>query len=353
MNTKDIKYSKFALCNEMLETVEIVRNFDQRVSYEYLPFIRKKKKIFITGEGSSRIFPAKHLRYQLLKHPVDYTVDIDGGTQALEYNLNDYVVFGISNSGKTKELVNLFRELKIKNHDAFFGITATPDSPITNLSNNYKILSCGKENAVAATKSVVEEALYLESLYYNLLNLPILNLNELSEHISTALQSNIDSKIIETISKAPVIYFAGRNDGVAEELTLKTNEITRKKSVFLEGTYALHGIEEVMNKNEVMIVIEPFEQEEQKFFDVLVSGAGINVIAIASRETMFPTFRIPNGGAFRNYIELAAGWNILTEVGISIGIDLDTPVRARKIGNEGDINYKPDISGNFTLYKAI
>jgi glucosamine--fructose-6-phosphate aminotransferase (isomerizing) len=30
------------------------------------------------------------------------------------------------------------------------------------------------------------------------------------------------------IANAGTIYFAGRNDGVAEELTLKTNEITRK-----------------------------------------------------------------------------------------------------------------------------
>jgi len=34
------------------------------------------------------------------------------------------------------------------------------------------------------------------------------------------------------------------NNGVAEELALKTNEITRKKSAFLEGTFAVHGIEE-------------------------------------------------------------------------------------------------------------
>jgi glucosamine--fructose-6-phosphate aminotransferase (isomerizing) len=99
----------------------------------------------------------------------------------------------------------------------------------------------------------------------------------------------------------------------------------------------LHGIEEVMNKNEVMIVIEPFEQEEQKFLEVLVKGAGINVVAIASRDTIFPTFIIPNGGEFRNYVELAAGWNILTETGINMGIDLDKPIRARKIGNEGNL----------------
>ena len=58
------------------------------------------------------------------------------------------------------------------------------------------------------------------------------------------------------------------------------------------------------------------------------------VIAIASRETSFPTIRIPDGGQYKDYVELAAGWNLLVEIGIALGIDLDKPVRARKVGNE-------------------
>ena len=60
----------------------------------------------------------------------------------------------------------------------------------------------------------------------------------------------------------------GYNDGVAEELTLKTNEITGKKSDFLEGTYVVHGIEEVMDKNDIVFVIDPMEEEIEKFQDV-------------------------------------------------------------------------------------
>ncbi len=50
-----------------------------------------------------------------------------------------------------------------------------------------------------------------------------------------------------------MIYFAGRNNGVAEELTLKTNEITHKKSDYLEGTFSVHGIEETMRPEEVVV----------------------------------------------------------------------------------------------------
>ena len=83
-------------------------------------------------------------------------------------------------------------------------------------------------------------------------------LKDLAEKTEQALTLKIDPAITEIIRKASIIYFAGRNNGVAEELALKTNEITRKKSAFLEGTFAVHGIEEVMDKSEVLIWIEPF-----------------------------------------------------------------------------------------------
>ena len=131
-----------------------------------------------------------------------------------------------------------------------------------------------------------------------------------------------------------MIYFAGRNNGVAEELTLKTNEITHKKSDYLEGTYAVHGIEEVMDPDEVVIVIDPFPAEMEKFKEVLVDGVGMKVIAVASQETLFPTIRIPRLEGYETVLQLLAGWNILVHVGVALGINLDKAQRARKIGNE-------------------
>ncbi|MBN1406994.1 MAG: hypothetical protein JW956_04360, partial [Calditrichaceae bacterium] len=134
--------------------------------------------------------------------------------------------------------------------------------------------------------------------------------------------------------KAPTIYFAGYNDGVAEELTLKTNEITRKKSDYLEGTYAVHGIEEVMDANDIVFVVDPIDEEIEKFQEVLVDGVGLKVVAISTKETPFNTIKVPNAGAMNPYIFLSAGWNLLVEIGLAAGIDLDKPERARKVGNE-------------------
>ena len=121
---------------------------------------------------------------------------------------------------------------------------------------------------------------------------------------------------------------------MAEELTLKTNEITRKPADYLEGTYAVHGIEEVMEPDDVVIWVDPYPGSEEKFQTVLVDNIGLSVIAIASRPTRFPTITIPDAGDLSPFVQMAAGWNLLVDVGLALDIDVDKPVRARKVGNE-------------------
>jgi glucosamine--fructose-6-phosphate aminotransferase (isomerizing) len=149
-----------------------------------------------------------------------------------------------------------------------------------------------------------------------------------------AMEKPIDEKIVDRLSNASMLYWAGRNTGCAEELTLKSNEITRKKSDYLEGTYAVHGIEEVMSATDAVLLVSPFESEEAKFSQVLEKGVGLSVFAITDRKSQFPTLSVPSYPEFQPYIELAAGWNVLIEIGIKLGINLDKTERARKVGNE-------------------
>jgi glucosamine--fructose-6-phosphate aminotransferase (isomerizing) len=294
----------------------------------------KFKGLFLTGEGSSRIFPAKRAIYASHKIGLTLSLVTEGCTQAEEYNLKDYSVFAASNSGQTKEVVRLTTLLKKQKHNAIFGLTANQKTKLEEIASATHVLICGKENAVAATKSVIEQGLFYDSLLRIIRGEKMEGLKELAEKTEEALTLKIDPAIIEIIKKAGTIYFAGRNNGVAEELALKANEITRKKSVFLEGTFAVHGIEEVMDKREVLIWIEPFACEMQKFNECLVKGVGMNIIAVSTEKSIFPTIVIPDGGQYAEYVQLAAGWNILVETGISLRIDLDKPTRARKVGNE-------------------
>ena len=333
MNLKENKYSQYALVREMLETVEIIRNFKTKNTSTVTKVLKETGKLFLTGEGSSRIFPAKNAINVAQKNALPITIYTEGSRQAAELDLSDFVIFGASNSGKTKEIISLIQS---RASAAKYALTAFQDTLLGKVCDDEFILNCGKENAVAATKSVIEQALFYQKLLYSLMGKEISTetLNTLADLSKQVLEMEIDPDITAKIKNAPIIYFAGRNVGAAEEATLKTNEITRKKSAYLEGTYAVHGIEEVMEAGETVILVDPYPEEEEKFKEVLVDGVGMNVIAISSRNTIFPTIQIPTLDGFDNYLQLQACWNVLIEVGISAGVNLDKPERARKVGNE-------------------
>jgi glucosamine--fructose-6-phosphate aminotransferase (isomerizing) len=333
MNLQDNKYNQFFLIREMLETGEIVKRLDLKKILSYEKEV-KKKRVFFTGEGSSRIFPAKKTIYEARKKGYKEDFYTDCATQALEYNLLDSTVFVASNSGKTKEDLELIRKLKRQNHDNIISIVANAGTPIMNEAHISYLLTCGKEKAVPATKSVVEQALFYDLLFRKLNNTGLPDFNQLGDLIIQVLQMPIPEEITQALIKAKIIYFAGRNNGVAEELTLKANEIARRKSDFLEGTYLFHGIEEVMSTDEVVVIVDPFKDEEEKYKNVLIQGIGLKVVAISTRKTIFPTIIISEYGDFTNYLEITAGWNLLVEVGINMGIDMDKTVRARKVGHK-------------------
>jgi len=337
MDKNKPKYKKFKLVREMLEVPGIIKNFHTKELKKPIQSLKKTGKLFLTGEGSSRIFPAKNAVYLALKNNIPLTVHTEGSRQAAELSLKGYTLFGASNSGKTKEVIALFKNKKAHSR---FALTENNSSPLERLSDDIFILNCGKEKAVSASKSVIEEALFYHNLLleYSGKRISKSALNELSTKTAKILNINIDNDIISKITKSPILYFAGRNNGVAEEAVLKTSEILRKKSIYLEGTYAVHGVEEVMKKKETIIVVDPFKEEEEKFKECL-TDAGLDVIAISSRKTIFPTIRIPPMPNYDGYLQLFACWNFLIEAGIKLGINLDKPIRARKIGNE-DVTIK-------------
>jgi len=336
MNLTNPQFNCFALVREMLETPSIIGGFDFQNSRDAAQVIKDTGKLLLTGEGSSRIFPAKNMLYEILRMGVPLAAFTEGARQAHEYDLSQFAVFGASNSGKTKELISLFTQLGEQGHAKRFGLTANSPCVLETVTARSYTLNCGKEDAVAATKSVVEQALFYRSLLgpWEKDSPMSANRQEAGQKAREVLEADLSPELVEKLAQAPMIYFAGRNNGVTEELTLKTNEITHKKSDYLEGTYAVHGVEEVMRPEEVVVVMDPFPDEIEKFKATLVDGVGMTVIAVAEEETALPTIRIPRVKGYEAVLQLLAGWNILVHVGVALGINLDKAERARKIGNE-------------------
>lgn len=335
MNLKEKKYSEYALVREMMGTVPTVEKFDPSSADFVADSLRRTGRIMFSGEGSSRIMPAKNARCRALRWGLSADVQLEGSRQAALYDLSGYTVLVDSNSGRTKEALALATQLKASGHKEFFSLSANPDTPIEKACVRGHVLGCGWEEAVAATKSVVEQGLFCESIIWNLAGKDMkAALSGLPVKLETALTLPIPSEVVEWAKGASTIYFCGYNDGVAEELTLKTNEITRRKSDWLEGTYAVHGIEEVMQEGDIVFLVNPIESEYDKFLSVL-DGAGVHTVAIDTKKTPFEkTIIVPDGGEMQPYVYLCAGWNVLVEIAVSDGINLDKPQRARKVGNE-------------------
>ena len=248
-------YSQFHLVQDMLAAAEVIRNYDPAVVKATAAEIAATGRLLLTGEGSSRLFPAKSAILQARQKGWPCVLHTEAARQSQQYSLAGWSVIGMSNSGRTAEVIRLFLSLKESGHAARYCLTATPDTPLEALAMRGHVLTCGKEGAVAASKSVVEQALFCRALVEAIAGQQTLSarLSSLADDVQTALTQPIDPEITAKLSRAGTIYFAGRNDGVAEELTLKTNEITRKRSDYLEGTYAVHGIEEVMQADDVVL----------------------------------------------------------------------------------------------------
>ena len=132
------KYLRFELAKEMLQTPNIARNFRLDDVSRALQAIQASGKLFLTGEGSSRIFPAKNAIYSALTSGLDLQIVTEGGRQAAEYDLADYVVFAASNSGSTKEAISLLDQLTKSGHQNLFGLTAREETTSNALADCRK-----------------------------------------------------------------------------------------------------------------------------------------------------------------------------------------------------------------------
>src|SRR6056297_637773 len=220
MNIEEEKYSKYALAREMIDTVSVVENFDPDQTKEVACKIQNAGRLMLTGEGSSRIYPAKNAIRKGLKMGLDLSISTDGSRQSAQYDLSEFAVFCASNSGRTKEVVLLAKKLADEGNEFRFALTANEGTLLEEACNETFVLNCGWEQAVAATKSVVEQALFYESILWHIAgNSNSVDLKELAGKIKKTLTMRIKPGIVEKAAKAPTIYFAGYDDGVAEELT--------------------------------------------------------------------------------------------------------------------------------------
>lgn len=87
-----------------METPAIVRAFKHEDVVHFAKKIKAKKGLLMTGEGSSRIFPAKRTISALHKTGNSFPVITEGSTQACEYPLSDLQYLQLQTQARPKRL---------------------------------------------------------------------------------------------------------------------------------------------------------------------------------------------------------------------------------------------------------
>lgn len=248
--TNNCKYNKIVACKSFIYQISSSLSYESKfilwsgkwyVWYNWyrtkidthaiqpiMSYISNKSWIVLTGEGSSRIFPAKMMRHQAMRHGYHQHIVTQWWLQLMEYDLSTYAVLACSNSGKTKEIISLLSNLQQQGHQACIWITAWQQTPLQQVTQYCHILQSWEEHACAATKTVIEQWLLYDMILWSVTWIQW-DYQNLSTLMSQTLQYTISSDIVEIIAQASKLYFAGRNDGVAEELALKTYEIIKNQ----------------------------------------------------------------------------------------------------------------------------
>ncbi len=325
---------------EMLESADVFKKFDFGITKKLAKEIGTKRVVF-TGMGSSVLFPARQAKSRAFELNINNRVEEFFASDLLSYyDFSKTYVFLCSNSGMTKETILLLEHLK-KKKTKYVAITAVPDSILAKRCNDKIIMQCGFENGVAATKSVIEQGLILDSLILNLAKNQNKNINfnkikkyarDASKSILWNINLNVPNNIVNTLANASSIYFIGRKNGVADEITLKAHEIARKNAFFYPDTHIVHGIEESIESNPIIL----FEPSKFKNFidDFKGFSKRINAELFGiDTQKVIEGIKIKSIPYFGNYCLLAAGWGLLRSVAKKQSINIDKPKKAVKVGN--------------------
>ncbi len=325
---------------EMLEAKQVCLNFDFAITKDIAEKIGQSNIIF-AGMGSSLIFPGKQAKNRALKLGISNKVEAFFASDLFQYeDFSNTYVFLCSNSGKTKEVI-LLLDYAQKHGAKCIAVTAVADSILAQRADEKIILTCGFEQGVAATKSVIEQGLVYDSLIFHLaknqgkdVDFDFLKqeLDKTAEILESNVNAKLDAKLLEQLVKENLYYVAGLDNGVAEEIALKSYEIARKMAIFFADTHTVHGPEEGID-NGCVILIEPnYFKEYLSDFQKFVDKTKTTLIGV-DQDLLIPGLEIQINDTFRNYCLLAGGWALLRNIGVEMGIDIDHPVKASKVGN--------------------
>lgn len=318
---------------EIKRGIEFFIDFDRQRINDFVSKI--KPPVLIAAMGSSYFMPSGQVKSIMRNLNVKEQVDFIYASEIYNYdpkNYNSLVL--ISNSGKTREIITASEKFP---KEKVFAITTDKHSPLAQSAGTTYILQAGKEKAVAATQSIIEQSMICASIVLKLAGKDIPSKQELQEVIDVMARNNakeIPTKLLVLISGARTVYFAGGDSGIGYEISLKFMELAKKKSKFIPGTQILHGPEEVIEKGDVVFLL--FADKYKAYFDrfkEMKNKTGCHLILVGHKNPVSEMdLDVELAKGYRPYSMLSYFWNLLTQYAKLKGFNLDKGDRIQKVG---------------------
>jgi len=302
----------------------------------------RDSKIFVTGEGSSAAIPgeiAKHMAESF--GPKNFTVEAERCGELLNGReiLSKDAFIIMSNSGETDTAVRLAEKAKAIGARVIV-ITQNENSPLAKIceKDDVVVLECGKEEAIGATKSVVEQTMIIENIMGKLAGKKRhaeIDYETLATEFVSNLGAPIDPNIIQNISRARELVVVGAR-GEQMETALKIAETIGIKVRIIERADILHGHEETLTAGDVVLVLNPYPSKVAKIEEKIASRVPVYYIGSADLGNRFADRTIKVGRVnddIQPLVDLAAIQNLLVRLAIYRGSNCE-PNYARKVGDE-------------------
>lgn len=275
---------------------------------ELVDALRAGPPVLLVAEGSSRLMPGGFAQVLARRLGLHGRLAACGGREAQRLDLSQVRVLLASNSGRSREPMAAGAKLKP------LALVGVAGGPMTALGGPTRVLLPRPEVAIAATASVYAQVLTVAEAVCAAAGRTV-PLDRLRRGAAAAL-----TPVKQGMAKR--LFWCGGEDGLADELALKTAETTGLPGFTCPGTMALHGVEELWMEGDLVIDLGLGAEDAADLARrAAATPAKVQRVAALAEDDWAPLDR------------LCGGWMLLAALAAVVGRDPAVPLRARKVGN--------------------
>ncbi len=290
---------------------------------------RAAPPVLLVGEGSSRLFPAGFTLSLARRWGWFDRVAAASGRVAQTLDATKWRPVALSNSGRTREVMEFLAGATASKPLALVGLDG---GPIPQAAAVKRVVLDRPEEAVAATISALGQALILAQALASAAGKAFPR-ERIAAGATQLVTADVPAPVRAALPGVKRVFWCGADDGVPAELALKTLEIAGVVGVAPEAGVVLHGLEEVLTETDLVVLIDPPRDDHGPLQKYLIDGTQARVVTLASAPAVGACWLQPELGEWSPPLRLVAGWRLLMHLAAALGRDPDKPDRARKVGN--------------------